>query len=85
MRIALPATSLPVGATPISSPSIVGGLHDKSGYHLVFSCYLILDELPDVGTGGPKLGEYPLVAFAVRLLARKPLIVADELGSEQLV
>src|SRR5919112_340812 len=70
---------------PHKLPSIVGGLHDKAGYHLVLSCYLILDEEADVGTGGPKLGEYPLVAFAVGLLARKPLIVADEVGSEQLV
>src|SRR5919112_6099713 len=70
---------------PHKLPSIVGGFHDKAGYHLVLSCYLILDEVADVGTGGPKLGEYPLVAFAVRLLAWKLLVVAEEVRSEQLV
>src|SRR3712207_8882034 len=61
--------------------SIVGGAHDEAGHHRVSFGYLLLDEEPAVGKGGRILGDRPLVAFAVGLLARKPSNVADEVGS----
>jgi hypothetical protein len=50
----------------------VGGTHDEAGDHLVCFGYLLLDEEPAVGKGGSELGDRPLVAFAVGLLAGKP-------------
>jgi hypothetical protein len=63
----------------------VDGTHCEAAHHLVSFGYLILDDEPDVGQGGQKLGDRLLVAFAAGLLVRKQFRVADVIRSHHLV
>jgi hypothetical protein len=49
----------------MSSPSIVGGVHDEAGNHLVVPRYLVLDDQAALGEGGLISRDPPQVILAI--------------------
>src|SRR5918997_5341692 len=79
--------SLPVGGRRKAHklPSIVGGVHDEAGNHLVVRGYLVLDEYAGVGESSSVLSDRAFCAFAAGLFAGKQFGVVDEVGGHHLV
>src|SRR5215217_7355256 len=66
-------------------PSIVGGVHDEAGHHLVVPCYLVLDDQAALGEGGLISSDPSQVILAIGFLTGKQSIMVDEVGSQHLV
>src|SRR5215203_4548513 len=83
MKMAMEAISLlPAGGRAVQKlPSIVGAPPADAAYHLLACGYLVLYDEANVGEGADRVGNLELVAFAVGLLAGKPVRVAEEVGS----
>src|SRR5215208_1963966 len=66
-------------------PSIVDGVHDEAGHHLVVPGYLILDDQATRGERGMKSSDPPQVILSIGFLAGNQFIVVDEVGGQHLV
>src|SRR5215204_1317030 len=84
MTMALLVSTLPLGATPISSPRSWGECTTKRVTTLSPG-YLILDNQASLRDGGMKSSDPLQVILAIRFLAGKQFITVDEVGGQHLV
>src|SRR5829696_3322451 len=47
-------------------PPVVNSPYSQTAHHLVAGCYLIFDDVAELGEGGVILGHRPLVTLAIR-------------------
>ena len=85
MTMARLVTSLPVGATPISSPRSWVPIIRKRVTTLSPPATCILEVYAGVGDGGTISRDRPLEILAAGFLAAKQFIVADEVGGQHIV